>query len=168
MEKLVRNEWYEWAQYTALKLKLTNCLLCAPSPLTELVVVPNPYDYRDCADFNKNFCHLNRSEKPYCPAECLSYLGNSYYQRYYNQTGWGKWCQELDIRVEAQKLEAPYRYRIDYQQPYECFNSTEGQNEMGKFKGKCEITWHLNRDTEGNADTPERDTYQAAGSWMGK
>lgn len=39
---------------------------------------------------------------------------------------------------------------------------------MGKFKGKCGITWHLTKDTNWNADTPERSTYQAAGSWREK
>lgn len=73
----------------------TDCLVCTPSTLKELVVLPNPHSYQECVDFNHNFCH----------PECLSYLGSPEYQKYYSRTGCGDWCKQLDMRINHRKME---------------------------------------------------------------
>ncbi|KAJ8348779.1 hypothetical protein SKAU_G00273680 [Synaphobranchus kaupii] len=162
------NEWYEWAKYTARNYEKESCLMCAPSPLKVLQVIPNPYSYKNCADFNRNFCHLKPSERPYCPAVCLGFLGEPSFFKWYNLVGWGDWCRKLDVKIDAQKLESPKRYKIDKTMNFECFNRSKGTEDLGEFKGNCEVTWHIEDDSNWKVDIPRLWNFQVTGSYKGK
>ncbi len=140
------NDWFKWAEYTAKEAGMFSCVLCSPSPLKKLVVVPNPYDYMHCGRFYSQYCNnMTRKVYPYCPAECLTMLGNKNFHRFYRQQGWGDECKRMDIRIEATKRETPVAYVIDRTLEFECFNKSEGKHDMGKFKGNCVIIWHLDQ-----------------------
>ncbi len=140
------NDWFKWAEYTAKEAGIFSCVLCSPSPLKKLVVVPNPYDYMHCGRFYSQYCNnMTRKVYPYCPAECLTMLGNKNFHRFYRQQGWGDECKRMDIRSEATKRETPVAYVIDRTLEFECFNKSEGKHDMGKFKGNCVIIWHLDQ-----------------------
>lgn len=62
LHQSTEQKWYQWAQYTVTKLNMINC---SPSPMNKVIIVPNPYDYKECATFIKNFCHLNGNERPF-------------------------------------------------------------------------------------------------------
>lgn len=49
------NVWYQWVQYSAGEITKTDCVVCARSPLTKVIVVPNPYSSTHCAIFNRQF-----------------------------------------------------------------------------------------------------------------
>ncbi len=87
------NDWFKWAEYTAKEAGMFSCVLCSPSPLKKLVVVPNPYDYMHCGRFYSQYCNnMTGKVYPYCPAECLTMLGNKNFHRFYRQQGWGDEC----------------------------------------------------------------------------
>lgn len=137
------NDWYRWAKYTVSDLQLSNCLICSPSPLKKLTVVPNPHDYRHCAKIRKNNCAMPYSDSPFCPAECLDMIGNSKFTLEKNDR-LKKECKEMNIRVQPAVREIPTKYVINKKLEYECYNQTKGSENVGKFKGNCAIIWHLN------------------------
>jgi len=143
LETAYQNEWYRWAQYTVKQATDQSCVLCALSPLKKLRIVPSEFDYRHCARFNANYCDRRGHIIPYCPADCLSMLGNADYKWHFNQYGWGDTCKKLDIKVAVEKREIPDNYLVDRSLEYECFSSTSGSNNVGHFRGKCVIIWHL-------------------------
>ncbi len=117
------NDWFKRAEYTAKEAGMFSCVLCSPSPLKKLVVVPNPYDYMHCGRFYSQYCNnMTGKVYPYCPAECLTMLGNKNFHRFYRQQGWGDECKRMDIRIEATKRETPVAYVIDRTLEFECFN----------------------------------------------
>lgn len=150
-EAAQNNEWYKWATFTARELGMDNCLLCSKSPLSKITIVPSPHDYYKCAQFNQNFCGLEKERRPYCPAECLGLLGNSELKDRFYWGHFGSWCQYWDvnknIKVEKGKIEIPEWYSIDYTQKYECYTKLYGTIDLGNFTGKCSITWILNKPT---------------------
>ncbi|XP_055725113.1 uncharacterized protein LOC129815371 [Salvelinus fontinalis] len=48
LEKLVGNEWYEWAKYTANKHRMDNCIYCSKSPLSDFLIVPELASFEEC------------------------------------------------------------------------------------------------------------------------
>jgi len=146
LETAYQNEWYRWAQYTVKQATDQSCVLCALSPLKKLRIVPSEFDYRHCARFNAKFCDQRGHIIPYCPADCLSLLGNADYKGHFNQYGWGSTCQKLDIRVAPERRETPDNYLIDRTLEYGCFSNSIGTNNVGQFKGKCMVVWHLDSD----------------------
>lgn len=50
------NRWYQLAQFTAKYFNMSNCLVCSPSPMTKIVGVATLHNYKECAEFNKNYC----------------------------------------------------------------------------------------------------------------
>lgn len=154
------NEWYKWAAFTAKETGKENCLLCSKSPLNKVVAIPNPYDYRKCAQFGRNFCHLTDFTRPYCIAECLGFLGNPKLTDYFFRPLWGSWCQYSDIgqniKIEKQKVEIPKWYSIDYKQEYECFHKPKGTQDVGKFKGRCAIIWYIDKKNSWKSGVPSR------------
>lgn len=172
-ETAQNNEWYKWATFTARELGMDNCLLCSKSPLNKVIVVPNPHDYQKCAIFNRNFCHASASIRPYCSAECLGFIGNSVHQNRFSRPHWGDWCRYWDvnanIKLREGKVEIPKWYKIDYSQEFECFNKSEGNLNLGKFKGKCTTIWNLDRENAWQSHTPSRaPPLQALGIRNGK
>ncbi|XP_048034381.1 uncharacterized protein LOC125260187 isoform X2 [Megalobrama amblycephala] len=140
-------EWYKWAEYTAKQSKRKTCLLCSPSPLKKLTVVPDEYSFAHCARFYSNHCvNISGRVAPYCPAECLALLGSKYYHRYYEQEYWGDECRKLDVRIDLRRRETPSNYVFDQTLIYECFNKSKGDVDYGSFQGQCGIIWHLDRD----------------------
>lgn len=71
------NQWFEWAVYTTAEIKKKDCLFCTKTPMSQVVVVPNPYTYEHCAHFNRDFCHMEKDLRLFCPAECLGSLSHS-------------------------------------------------------------------------------------------
>ncbi len=141
------NEWYRWAAYTARETGKENCLLCSKSPLNKVIAIPNPYDYQKSDEFGRNFCHLTDFTRPYCLAKCLGFLGNPKLTDYFFRPLWGSWCQYSDVsqnmKIEKRKVEIPKWYSIDYKQEYECFHKPKGTQDVGKFKGKCAVSWYI-------------------------
>lgn len=150
LDTAYHNYWYRWAEYTAKQSRKNACIFCAPSPLQKLTIVPNQYDFRDCARFYSQYCHMPARSVPYCPAKCLKMLGNPYYQKFYYQMGWGDECKNLDVKIDPRKRETPKNYVLDRSLEYECFNKTKGYQNMGQFKGKCAVIWHLDREMYNN------------------
>ncbi|XP_058609545.1 uncharacterized protein LOC131525671 [Onychostoma macrolepis] len=141
------NNWFKWAEYTAEGVGMSSCVLCSQSPLKKLVVVPSPYDYMHCGRFYSQYCEdITGKVYPYCPAECLTMLGNKHFHQFYRQKGWGDECQRMDIRIDVRKRETPVAYVIDRTLNFECFNKSKGKNDMGEFKGNCVVIWHLDKD----------------------
>ncbi|XP_051986878.1 uncharacterized protein LOC127646934 [Xyrauchen texanus] len=128
---------------------MTNCVMCSPSPLKKLIVVPNQYDYKHCAEYYAKNCG-NTGRTVFCPAECLAFLGHPEYDKYYKMIGWGDECRKLDIRVENEKKESPLSYTINRQLEYECFNKTRRETNVGQFKGNCAVIWHLDEEMFSN------------------
>jgi len=159
-ETAQNNDWYKWATYTAREVGMSNCLMCSKSPLNKVIVVPNPHDYVKCAMFNRHFCHTDDFFRPYCSAECLAFSGNSAFHEQFNRPHWGTWCQYWDvnanIKLEKGKVEIPKWYSIDYSQEYECFNKSTGTHNVGKFKGKCDTVWNLDKTNAYNSKIPVR------------
>ncbi len=141
------NDWFKWAEYTAKEAGMFSCVLCSPSPLKKLVVVPNPYDYMHCGRFYSQYCeNITGKVYPYCPAECLTMLGNKNFHQFYKQPGWGDECKRMDIKIDVRKRETPVAYVIDRTLEFECFNRSKGKHDMGEFKGNCVVIWHLDQD----------------------
>ncbi len=109
------------------------------------IAVPNSYDYQKCAEF----LSFNRLYLTYCLAECLGFLRNPKLTDYFFRPLWGSWCQYSDvsqnIRIEKRKVEIPKWYSIDYKQEYECFHKPKGTQHVGKFKGKCAVSWYIDK-----------------------
>ncbi len=42
-------------------------------------------------------------------------------------------------------MEIPKWYSIDYKQEYECFHKPKGTQNVGKFKGKCVVSWYIDK-----------------------
>ncbi|MGL5955690.1 MAG: hypothetical protein ACRC0X_03690, partial [Brevinema sp.] len=103
------NEWYRWASFTAKEVGMENCVLCSKSPLNRVVVVPTTLNYRNCAIFNRNFCHLDKKLRPYCPAECLTLLSSSLYNRHIERSRLGNLCRDGNI---DQYLSGSYLIKI--------------------------------------------------------
>ena len=128
LDTAYHNEWYRWAEYTVKQTTKSTCVLCSPSPLKKLTIVPNQYDNVDCARFYSQYCDNQTGQiTPYCPAECLAMLGSQYYHKFYNQKGWGSECKKLDVRIDPAKRETPKNYVLDTSFEYECFNKTKGR-----------------------------------------
>lgn len=53
MEEVVKNDWYKWARYTADQHRMDNCILCSKSLLSDLLIVPEPASFDDCANWKK-------------------------------------------------------------------------------------------------------------------
>lgn len=105
------NEWYKWAEYTARQTQKRTCLLCSPSPLKKLTVVPDEYSFAHCARFYSNYCtNISGQVIPYCPAECLELLGSRHFHKYYSMAGWGDECKKLDVRIDLRKRKTPKNY----------------------------------------------------------
>ncbi|MGL5955642.1 MAG: hypothetical protein ACRC0X_03435, partial [Brevinema sp.] len=72
----------------------------------------------NCAIFNRNFCHLDKKLRPYCPAECLTLLSSSLYNRHIERSHLGDFCingeMDSEIRIKQGKAEIPKWYSIDY------------------------------------------------------
>ena len=54
-KEVVKNEWYEWAKYTANQHRMDNCILCSKSPLSDLLIVPELASFEEwvkCKMFN--------------------------------------------------------------------------------------------------------------------
>lgn len=47
------NQWYEWATFTAIDIQGKNCLFCSKSPASQVIIVPNPFDFEKCAEMNR-------------------------------------------------------------------------------------------------------------------
>ncbi|XP_016396857.1 uncharacterized protein LOC107730522 [Sinocyclocheilus rhinocerous] len=108
--------------------------------------IPLQY-YLHCGRFYSRYCeNITGRMYSYCPAECLTMLGNKDFHKFYKQPGWGDECQRMDIRIDIRKRETPVAYVIDRTLEYECFNKSKGKHDLGKFSGNCAIIWHLDQD----------------------
>lgn len=45
--------------------------------------------------------------------------------------------------------------KIDYMLEYECFNKSQGDHDVGRFKGNWTIEWHLGNDSFSQTDMKE-------------
>lgn len=144
------NQWYEWATFTATDIQGKNCLFCSKSPASQVIIVPNPFDFEKCAEMNRLYCNM-KMLKPTCPAECLGFLSNAKDRLMYRHIRQlAARCKGIDISKimqiqNNQKIEIPQWYTIDYSKEYECFVKTTGDINMGQFKGKCKIIWTIDK-----------------------
>ncbi len=112
-----------------------SCVLCSPSPLKKLVVVPNPYDYMHCGRFYSQYCeNITGKVYPYCPAECLTMLGNKNFHQFYNSQGGGMNVNEW-IKIDVRKRETPVAYVIDRTLEFDASTDQKGNMTWGNLKG---------------------------------
>ncbi|XP_057186372.1 uncharacterized protein LOC130552199 [Triplophysa rosa] len=151
------NQWYEWATYTATELKKKDCLFCTKTQMSQVIVVPNPFDYEHCAKFNRDFCHLRKDVRYFCPAECLAFLSNPGHMLLFKNIPLLRAkCKSVEItegtKRQHDQVEIPPWYTIDYSKEYECFFKSTGVRDVGQFKGKCSVIWNLDTKPFRNVD----------------
>lgn len=175
LETAQSNQWFQWASFTASEISKENCLFCTKTPMSQVVVVPNPFTYEHCAEFNRDFCHMEQDLRLFCPAECLGYLSHSTLKTLFRHVGRLKSkCRSFGInenlKVKNIQVEIPLWFSIDYTKEYECFVKPSGVVDVGKFKGKCSVIWNLDpqKTLRNYDDPPFASSFRATGTKHGK
>nr|XP_029536203.1 uncharacterized protein LOC115141463 [Oncorhynchus nerka]XP_029536204.1 uncharacterized protein LOC115141463 [Oncorhynchus nerka] len=142
-EEEVKNEWYKWAKYTANKHRMDNCIFCSKSPLSDVIIVPEPASFKNCVNWKNDHCINRKYSIPLCDIECRIARGSTRGRTILNEIRLGdKDCAAYDIRTE---LNGP---QLDgstvVKGKYECFYShnTEGID-VGNTTVECDTIWVL-------------------------
>lgn len=64
LEEAVKNDWYKWARYTADRHRMDDCILCSKSPLSEVLIVPEPASFDSCANWKNANCKPGKYHIP--------------------------------------------------------------------------------------------------------
>ncbi|XP_036826014.1 uncharacterized protein LOC110489625 isoform X3 [Oncorhynchus mykiss] len=142
-EEEVKNEWYKWAKYTANKHRMDNCILCSKSPLSDLMIVPEPASFKNCANWKNDHCTKTKYSIPLCDIECRIAQGSTRGRIMLNETRLGNNdCAAYDIKTESNGLNLDISTVVKGK--YECFYSynTEGIN-VGNTTVECDTIWIL-------------------------
>lgn len=142
-DRAIQNGWYKWALYTVKEMTDEECIICAKSPDTIPIVIPEKHTYDECAEIQRRGCvdgkwvrgegHQGKYKPPMCGIECRLMYGSFLYEQFVagpqseiidttilgGLREAGKDCVRFGLST-SQK-EPITNYRVDESGMYECF-----------------------------------------------